>query len=168
MTDSPPAEKKRKGMLGFYVGLGVVAALLVGGWFAWTPLRVSYYRRRVASLPDGRERLDAGVALARIGPPAEQALRELISSEDVLTRSYAVAGMHNGGSVFWLPLLVEASRDPEDYIADRAIHAVHERSRRTFDRPFDLSGSETLKAQRKMVLDWWEREGKAQYERDAE
>jgi hypothetical protein len=34
--------KKRKGLLGFYVGLGVIALLLVGFYFAWTPgLRIS-------------------------------------------------------------------------------------------------------------------------------
>ncbi len=42
VTDEKPTGKKRKGMLGFYIGMGAVAFLLVGAWFAWTPLKLRY------------------------------------------------------------------------------------------------------------------------------
>ncbi len=39
--------KKRKGLLAFYVGTGVVALLFVGFYFAWTPLRIWYHEREL-------------------------------------------------------------------------------------------------------------------------
>jgi hypothetical protein len=42
-TNSPPP-KPRKGLLAFYVGMGAVLALVVGFYFAWTPLRVWYWQ----------------------------------------------------------------------------------------------------------------------------
>jgi hypothetical protein len=44
---SPQAPRsKGKGLLGFYVGLVVVALLFVGGWFTWTRLHASSKRIR--------------------------------------------------------------------------------------------------------------------------
>jgi len=42
-----PVGKKRRGMLAFYIGTGVVFALFVGGWIAWTPFRTWYRERQV-------------------------------------------------------------------------------------------------------------------------
>jgi hypothetical protein len=47
-TPAPSGPAKRsKRMLGFYVSIGVVLALFVGGWFAWTPLKLGYAIYRV-------------------------------------------------------------------------------------------------------------------------
>ncbi len=38
---------RRKGLVGFYVGMGAVLALVVTFYFAWTPLRALYWEREV-------------------------------------------------------------------------------------------------------------------------
>ncbi len=43
--------KRSKRMLAFYVAMGVVLALAVGFYFAWTPLRVSYTIHKIRSAP---------------------------------------------------------------------------------------------------------------------
>jgi len=45
---SPKSEMgRRKGLVGFYVGMGAVLALVVTFYFAWTPLRALYWEREV-------------------------------------------------------------------------------------------------------------------------
>ncbi len=163
--------KGSRRMLAFYVGTGVVLALFVGGWLGRTPLRIRYYKWRLASVKDDYEKLQAGYGLARLGRPAQAAFRELIRSEDWKTREYAVAAMHNDESVLWIPVLVEASRDPKQFIAARAVCAVYELSDRAFDAPSHrtrpphllLAERPDRRDDRKAMLEWWEREGNAKY-----
>jgi hypothetical protein len=52
--DAKPYEppKKGKSLLGFYIALGVVAALLGLGVWLWTPLKVQYYERQLLDSSD--------------------------------------------------------------------------------------------------------------------
>ena len=167
MTPDQPQGKKRS-LLGFYIATGVVAVLLVAGWLARTPIQVRYYRWKAVYSPDtGRRRVDAGMALADMGPPAEGALRELLRSKDPDVRMNTVISIGNSGrSTYWLPLLVGASQDPDDSVAWVAIQNVIQRSNsQWFDNPFDPSDLETIGAHRKAVLDWWESKGRRQYQK---
>ncbi len=50
VTDEKPTGKKRRSLLGFYIGLGVALFLLVGGWLAWKPLRLNYSLRKLRAV----------------------------------------------------------------------------------------------------------------------
>jgi hypothetical protein len=64
--------KKRRGMLAFYITTGVVVALLAAGYFAWTPLRVSYAMRRAGSF-----RVEPGLESST---PADKWLMECVDA----------------------------------------------------------------------------------------
>lgn len=53
MSEGQPVNKKRRGMLAFYVATGVVALLFVGFYFAWKPLRVRYAISRLERVSEG-------------------------------------------------------------------------------------------------------------------
>jgi hypothetical protein len=47
-TPAPVEAKPRRSMLAFYISIAVALALLVTGYFAWTPLRIRYSAQRLA------------------------------------------------------------------------------------------------------------------------
>ena len=79
--------KKRRGMLGFYVGMGVVIALFIAACAVIGPnltrMRV-WHHMRCGAPPevDPGEQADALAALVKMGRPAVHILQEYLASEE--------------------------------------------------------------------------------------
>ncbi len=171
---------KNRGMVGFY--------------FAWTPLRIWYWEREVRRRgwssvttegpgPDGTwvrktPRINAARELLRLGPAAEPAVRRLLEVDDDGDRlpEDVLHAFSRREDKWALPLLIEIAGDKNSYVYYGAIYAAERVTRRKFFPPVrhinELSGWGAARRwreqARKNLLDWWEKEGRAEYGRDAE
>jgi hypothetical protein len=166
-------------MLPFYVGTGVVLALLVGGWFAWTPLRVWYWEREVlkaaeldgpgapGDLPDPMKCDRPLGRLLDIGPPALPAVERLLAHRYVSLRQRVVGHVYEerstkkpGNHVDWaVPLMVRtALADPDVNTRQLAVDMLDNTTEfREASSATDFEGlTRELRA-------WWESEGRAKY-----
>ena len=182
--------KKRRGMVAFYVATGVACLLLVGFYFAWTPLRVWYWEREVHHRESSRlKRTPSGVVinratisdaareLVRIGPRAAHALKRLLQEEGENHLRLDVLDGIRGEDVPWVaPLLVGLLRTSQHSEARVTVQIMEQCSGRQFMPPpargriENLAGStwgkdERVEEGRKNALVWWEKEGKAKYGR---
>jgi hypothetical protein len=147
-------------MLAFYVGTGVVLALFLGGWFAWTPLRIAYYERSARTGHTGEppddltttKGLHAIYRLVEIGPRAEPALRRLLRSESRDLRYEVASALRIREAQWTIPLLVLAAQDRDRDIAQTAMWGVE---------PVLHDGLRFRSTEE--LLSWWHREGKAKY-----
>lgn len=189
MTEKADEKKKGRSLAGFYIGLGVAAALLLGGWFAWTPLRIGYYEWRIVKTypKDGAESVLAdwimhstrdrnseptelkGYCWARslvdIGPQSRPTLERLLRSENPIVRRMVVIALGRSKQPWAMALLVEASRDTNIDVAWRAVYFAGTITDQSFFREGTYSGDPwaPLRAARRSLLNWWEREGRAEY-----
>ena len=186
MTDGQAVDtpKKRKGLLAFYVATGFLALLFVGFYFAWTPLRVLYWERKVRTKPrsssgnpqgavvqDSDARVLAAIKLAKLGTAARSAFRRLLNSPDMGVRTAALFGLRDSQPSWALPLLVEVCSDKDQAVVCHALWAAEDICGRQFGpaQEFGPRGNDApLKAARRNFLDWWNREGKAKYGRGVE
>ena len=155
-------------MLGFYMGTGVVLALFVGGWLAWTPLWVSYWEReaikeqRAWHQPGySRKRVDAVRDLAALGPGAYQAVDRLLKNREMYPYWHVFGGLEEARATWALPLVIRACRSEDAQVAGRAVMAVEKLSGKTFHSAHP--SIEGLARYRPQVLAWWESEGRAKY-----
>jgi hypothetical protein len=167
--------KRRRGLLGFYISTGVVVTLFVACYFAWTPLRVWYWERKVRNARRDyvvgvgpstiwmlTPRADAAKRLAALGPSARPAFQRLLSQGEMLDQVQLSAVLRDTRSVWALPLLVAVVRNEDPlYIIPTGLH-IDEMAE---GAPAATSASSPEQA-RTMILTWWEREGKAKYESD--
>ena len=174
---APP--RTRRGMLAFYVGIGAVLALFVGGWFAWTPLRIWYWEQKASSADTGGSNFiplglagwpvspgnpctDAVSSLVAVGPQSLPAIRRLLHGTDQKRTLCVLAALRDPKSVWALPVLVELVRDDRDATARYwAMRAAAGASGNAF--PIFLSGMGSEEEDHQRLLRWWEREGKAKY-----
>ena len=80
MTEDRRADptKRSKRMLAFYVAMGVVVALFVAGFLAWTPLRIWYWQQQAESAGNSTDRAHALASLVAVGPQSRNALQNLL------------------------------------------------------------------------------------------
>jgi hypothetical protein len=129
-------------MVGFYVGTGMVVVLFVGGWFAWTPLRVWYWEREtVKTMADYRgpgplggfcKSPRAPLELATLGPAAYGAFDRLLENPEQGVRLACVAALFDARPRWDYPLLIKASQDRDVEVAVRAISVVQLRTNEEF------------------------------------
>jgi hypothetical protein len=184
MTEGQAVEKKRKGMLLFYVSTGLLAFLFVGFYFAWTPLQVWYWERQVlrrdvnaieATSSSFYEPsvLRAARKLVEFGPAARSALRRLLHSSAPLRRTYMLAALDSPKHDWALPIVIQEIQQPSEYDLYGPIRTVEKLTGRRFTVPA-VQGlprgamprphtPEELKVARRDILLWWKREGKAKY-----
>jgi hypothetical protein len=160
-------------MAGFYLAMGALLALAVGFAFAWTPLRILRWERAVVKAPGssawdlGNEKYQAACLLVDLGPAALPAVRRLVGNPDAEVRLAAVSALREPEHAWGLPLIVEAASDKDWRVAYVAIGSAEKVSGRRFgnvaspltEPPTD----ETLRVFRRLLLDWWEREGRVKY-----
>lgn len=154
------ASGRGKGLLAFYVAMGAVLALVAVVCFAWTPLKIRYYeqqaRRAHKDVPFSQRAFIKGICaiseLAQIGPPAEPALKRLLSSRDRELRHNVALELNRRGAEWTMPLLVFAAQDRDAQVADTALQGVE----------LLLDGSASFSSADELLA-WWEREGKAKY-----
>jgi hypothetical protein len=169
--DAPPARPGRS-LTGFYIAIGVVAALVGLGAWLWTPAQVWYWERQVSKDPYHTEanglrvcrndREMAACKLADLGPIAGPAFRRLLQSNDMDVRVNALIGVCNPRSTWALPLVADCARDESNLpIIWTVVRTAEEITGQTF-RTGGRSQSELLEARRKLMA-WWEREGQAKY-----
>lgn len=176
---SGPVERSKR-MLGFYVSTGVALALFVGGWFAWTPLRVAYYARQVRKAArnckrsrQARRRLPAAVALINMGPGASGTVEDLLSSYVGSEASLTVAGIDGPEDVWCLPLIIKRLEHmPRGRYCQQEIVAVNAITGRYFHATQTISMDDPdwpayFESMRSNCLDWWETEGQARYGQSA-
>jgi hypothetical protein len=178
-----PGPVKRPGrMLVFYVSTGVVLALFVSGWFAWTPLRVWYWEREVRrhmpmmGLVPGAKNPHARAVhcLVAIGPQSRAAVERLFKENDSALQIYLLVALRDRTNTWALSLLVGQVRtkdclgnfelfDTVSLISDRDFMKGSERQT---SGPAGIGLSEVDFAEvRRRILVWWEREGKVNYGR---
>jgi hypothetical protein len=175
-------------MLAFYVGTGLVLALLVGGWFAWTPLKMYRYEQKVLGMESGSAaQLRAMREVAELGPVSRTVMRRLLANPDAGVRVSACRGLHLARQSWAVPLLIRAALDPEPAVAGASIAAVVNTAdiaslkeavntaarprvmlipevgkRYTEDLPV-IEDTREVESLRSRLVSWWEREGKAKY-----
>jgi hypothetical protein len=185
VTPDQPQAKKRKGLLAFYVGTGVVALLIVGFYFARTPLKLWYLQHKAMgilgdSTPKGTrdpywdDYLPCVREIVEVGPAAVPALCRVIKAVPHDTnRAYVIDFVQIEDSRDMLRMrtwllevfYVMARDDKSRFVQLKAIVRAESVARRSFAPPDSKSYSEKahLDFSRKNFLDWWEREGKAKY-----
>jgi len=177
-------------MLAFYAGTGVICLLLVGFYFAWTPVRVWYWEREVLNAepvasPDMTLKADssgllpvfgpgprtiAARKLANCGAQAEPAFRRLLQTGDSRFRVEVVRAIYGSKHLWALPLLIEMTADEDPRVVREAIGGADSI---VADRSFTSGGwmdnpgpqQAVVDSCRKKLLAWWKREGKAKYGR---
>jgi len=185
----PPDDRPRsRRMLGFYIAMGAALALFVGGWFAWTPLRIGYWEGKVRRTdpspyvktgPHGScfvQPCDrAARALAELGPAALPAVSRLLRDENSQTQAAVVRALGDTKSTWALPLLIELMEKPtaEYGVILACVYAVSNLT--GYRVPTHYSGTsqsftdnDNAQHCRRSLLDWWGREGRAKYGRGAE
>jgi hypothetical protein len=172
--EPPPAEKKRS-LLGFYIAMGVMAALFVAGYFAWTPLRVLYMERQVmqaSSFPGigglgvKTARQEKAEELARLGPVTYHAFARLLKAEHPGDQMVVLHALAETKSTWALPLFAEYIQSPGRKPLFAAVAAGDTET--MVGKQFMLHKStgtdnQLYKETRRRFLVWWEREGKAKY-----
>jgi hypothetical protein len=183
--------RRRKGLLAFYVGTGVVVLVLVGFWFAWTPLKVWYWERQVRRAPgasytagpDGWKialdlpRTQAARALADLGPSSEMAFRRLLNSRNSKLNGYVLKALNRPEDSWALPMLVDIAKHEDLELAEDAIYAAQRIAGESFFPPQKGTGDisdiplggirkpKGVEPARVRLLAWWNREGRARYGR---
>jgi hypothetical protein len=181
----------RKGLLAFYISMGVVALLFVGFCFAWTPLRVWYWEREVRRSPpwifspgqSGQTpviefpRTRAARALADLGPSSAAAFRRLVRARNYDPNGYVLGVLNRPDDSWALPMLMETAKRDDPALAAHAIYAVQDITGKSFFPSVKSTGDaisdiplggaawsrETVEPARTKLLKWWTREGKAKY-----
>jgi len=183
MPEGPvPAEApgRKKSLLGFYVGAGVLAFLFAVFCFVWTPLRIWYWEGQVlANAPTTELVLEgdpplagpctiAARRLADVGPSSAGALRRLLGEESVHLQFEVVAALRRPQDTWALPILGEVitREDPNYWVAVVALRNADRITGQDFpeEDPRQQKGDLVTPA-RKRFQDWWNREGKAKYGR---
>ena len=192
MTAPPPAPRSRR-MLAFYASTGVVLALFVGAWFAWTPLRIWYWHRNVRQsktevilfdkeqpITWSTERVDAATRLVRLGQAAGPALDRLLRSEDRGVRRDVFAGIGNSSAAWTIPIVIAACRREKDsrvgamglaaagvLTGREPLPSDYAEAGTGLGQVHEGMGPSPVRYSERLrdLLAWWEREGKAKYGR---
>jgi len=191
MSDESPG--KRRGLLGFYVGAGAVLALALAIAFGWTPLRVWYYERKIvghlksagagapvtgpAAYPDLSGEIEKPLGeLVALGPAAGPALERLLKLPDARYRLAVLIALGDCGEKWALPLVIEVAGRPQEnpWVLLAALFAAGRISGEDFYGDTWAGTASTrarsageIAAARKRLLDWWERQGRAEHGRGA-
>ena len=170
--DQPAPSQQGRSLTGFYVAVGVVAALVGLGTWLCKPAQVWYWERQVSKDPYyteanglrvcNHDREVAAEELANLGPVAYPAFQRLLQSNDMDVRVNALIGVCNPRSTWALPLVAGSAQDQSNLpIIWTVVRTAEEITGQTF-RTGGRSQSELLEARRKLMA-WWEREGRAKY-----
>jgi hypothetical protein len=160
-------------MLAFYVAMGAVCLLLVGFYFAWTPVRVWYWRNEFIDAPSQERALQAAEHLVDVGPSSYSCLEGLLQdAPHSFSRQALVSAAGRSDAQWTLPLLVNVlSSDHEPpwvhWTALQAAERILDRRLRAPTNPPHMKDemAEAVKESRSEFLAWWHREGKAKYGR---
>jgi hypothetical protein len=172
-----PARHTRS-LTGFYIMLGVVAALVGAGAWVWKPALVKYHESRVRALlssegVSGRKSSEDErviLKLAEIGPASLPAFERMILVERLPGSDELIyLGLDRREQTWAMPLLARLLVEHEVPVLDyHALNAAETLSQRMFfDRDFTPRNSRDFRGDveraRQEFLAWWEREGQAQY-----
>jgi hypothetical protein len=158
----PTPGKSGRSLTGFYIALGVVAALVGLGAWLWTPARIWHYERQFRAAKTNSDLHAAAEKLGDVGPRALPAFKRLLQSEDYANRASVLhSGLGRPGHTWALPLIVETARDSDDTIAQDAIWAAEDVLGKRW--VFGAQHLEYVPEARRSLLAWWEREGRAKY-----
>jgi hypothetical protein len=157
-------------MPGFYIGISVIVMLFVGGWLAWTPLRVWYWERGVRGAATDEERTDCITGLVLVGPSAYPAVKRIYDSLNATDKRGLLAFLQSLPETEWsLPLYVETARGAEItqenfmLVSDAVNGGLGYAGLKGTGQKKDETLVAVLRRDRKVLLDWWEREGRAKY-----
>ena len=174
---------KRRGMLGFYIGIGVFLALFVGGWFAWPTLKIWHWEVRLRSLV-AQDRKEAPLTdfargneymtkLACAGPQAYPAYERLLGVAAPAHKAQMLEVAARNQARWAIPLVVEMAEKGDAEVISAAVEAAERLADRDFFPRSSLSGvslgaefewpAEEVSKGRRNLFSWWNREGKAKY-----
>jgi hypothetical protein len=164
-------ERRRRGLLGFYIVTGVVLASFVGGWLARTPLQVAYYEWRsngefkeawakhaknAGSATQFDAKLPSLTSLVELGPPALPALRRLLADDSTRglgsgeLRRQVFIRLTSRDAIWAITLAVEHADSPDETLVVMAAEQMTGLS-------FSQEASD--------LASWWELRGKSKYGR---
>jgi hypothetical protein len=188
VSEEAPTPKKKRKLLGFYVAALVVLGLVVGFYFAWTPVRAMYYEwsLRAYFTTSGNDetqttRWRAGLmTFIKLGPIAGPKLLRLLRDTAPAKREDLIMAAGLSGKPWVLPMLAAAARNGDP---DEVVEAVSGAERITgatfFPRgprwTIKWTGPDTASLEkrtlkegemtegRKKFLEWWAQEGHSEY-----
>jgi hypothetical protein len=161
-TEPPVPDQRGRSLTGFYIALGVVAALVGLGAWLWTPARIWYYERQFRAAKTSADLRAAAEKLGDVGPQALPAFKRLLQSEDSANWTFVLhSGLGHPGRTWALPLIVQTARDSDDEIGRDAIWAAENVLGKRW--AFGARDLEDVPEARRRLLAWWEREGRAKY-----
>jgi hypothetical protein len=190
LPESPEAAgqpARGRSLVGFYIAIGVVAALVLLGAWLQAPLRIWYWEGAVRRACAASERLSpydsrgtlpirqAARGLAMVGPQARPALDRVLRDPELSNSEWILWGIQDADAAWALPLVVREAEAQEYYddIAATALVVAGSLARQEFVNSkavYDLMHTDSGKNLYKVIgpgrarlLDWWEREGKAKY-----
>ncbi len=180
VSDEKP--RKHRGLVVFYIGMGVVLLLFASGWLASGPLRAWYWEREVRlwmpmqGLTGGENpHVRPVVKLIAVGPPARAAVERLFRENDTALSIYLTVQLRDPKNTWALPALVERVGrrgqfddfdllDTVEVISKRNFHeGLGKKTFSTTGIPLTVWGAADKEEARRRILDWWEAEGRAKY-----
>ncbi|HOX08835.1 MAG TPA: hypothetical protein PK280_20745 [Planctomycetota bacterium] len=170
---APPApegepRRQERGLLWFYLLLGLAAAVFAAGALAWRPLRASQWEGRARAAyerGDVKAAGDALDALDALGPAAGPAVGRLLEPNRAWYRGQVIQQLGRKENRWMLPALVRLARHDTDAAVVRlSVSAAESMSGRIFfplSTPPGAAGGAAagLDEARRRLIDWWEAEG---------
>lgn len=167
--DEPP--RRERGLLWFYLLLGLVAGVFAFFVLAWKPLRANQWERQVRAAFERGDVKAAGDALDKLddlGPAADRAVGRLLAPNGAWYRGQVIHSLARKENRWMLPALVRLAREDNDTgMVHLAIAAAESMSGRLFVSDLSTTASDRpgrrTEAARAKFLDWWEREGRDKF-----
>ncbi len=174
VAEQPVATKQGKSLLGFYIGLGVVAAFLGLGTLLWTPISIRYWEGEVkrgssqvaisgsmGSFTYSGFAADAAEKLAKAGPRAAPAASRLLANS--ATRGVVLQAISRVRPPWALPVLAEACRrEPDMGVRGQMVIVAQTVGHVDFGAWNLMVDAEAQKASRNF-LRWWDECGREAY-----
>jgi len=171
--EPPPAGRS---LVGFYVALGVFAALVGLGAWLWTPARIWYWEREVRRgspwniLVSGSmgvwrysgPPVDAARKLVAIGPRAGPAVSRLVLPSE--SRPLVLQAVGDSRARWVLPIIANACRNEADPRSRIEMVVLAQKLSGADFGAWSMLADADLEKPYRSFLDWWDREGRAKYE----
>jgi hypothetical protein len=159
--------------VGFYIAVGVVAALVGLGAWLWTPAKIRYLTWRVyhpggerGTGEQGWNRTLAVDRLIELGPRSTGAFDRILRSPDPEVVGTALAELEGLRPKWIMPLLARICREESGTDTAGTAAWLAERisgQNFSYSSPMDRFFSNPPVAREQQFLEWWEREGRDQY-----
>ena len=166
--------KHGRSLAGFYIAIGLVAAVVGLGIWLWTPLKIRYWEQEIhrtcldlnaassmGSVSYGGVPVDIAKQLVAAGPQAAPAVSRLLTSPE--TRRIVLQAIRDVRARWTLPLLADACQREEDRGGTLVlVITAQDITGKSFGAWWLMNDAAAENAC-SQFLGWWDSEGKAIY-----